>query len=110
MSYSLSFSEDFFTGNDKIPLGDDDIINCYAYSSHPKSVLQALVSMAKNDADNFYLMVKEVLGVEINDNMHIADCIFMDLLEQIRSYDECKNINTPVNVCINNNWEISVWE
>jgi len=111
MSYELSFAEDFFSGNECIPSGDDDIINCYSASSRPKSVLQSLVSLARLHKDDFFVLVNEVLSIDPFSLVYpYCDCIFSDLLDKIREYNTCDSLSSPIEVYLDENHSITVYE
>lgn len=101
--YELSFSEDFFTGF--VPLENIEI------SDYPTSVFQALVSWAENARESFLEMLGDVLGQnykEVWAKGLIGETVFYELLDKIRETNTCENLNSPVLVYIDPNYEYSV--
>lgn len=96
MSYSLSFSPEFFYGNE---LDQDP----EEKSNRPKSVYQALISMDKRDWNE---MAKEVFGV--SGNRISVD----DVMQKIRDTDSCSGLRSPVEVWIDRDgfYTVDVYE
>jgi len=110
MSYSLSFAEDFFTGDPIRELGGDDIHNCYPISKRPQCVLQALVSMEKFQPAEFKEMVREVLGYSLITGHPTDETVFFELLEKVREYSTCNTLTPPIQVYLNEDHYVTVYE
>jgi hypothetical protein len=101
MSYDLSFSEDFFTGE--------------GYESPSKrstNVMQALESMAKFDRKEFDEMLGEVLGAKYKEvwggGGHIGETVFQELLDKVRKTNTCSSLSSPVPVWIDEHGDYKV--
>jgi hypothetical protein len=99
MSYSLSFSNEFFWENSDYPQKTDS----------PKSVYEALYNLWLNNRKEFNLMVSDVLKIRIAKLNYLPDHIIFDLVEKAIEYDTCANINTPVEIYINKNHSVKVF-
>jgi hypothetical protein len=110
MSYELSFSEDFFTGNPDRELGGDDIHNCYPITKRPQCVLQALVCEEANEPESFKRMVQEVLGYSLLDGQPAGETVFFELLEKVREYSTCDTLTPPIDVYLNDDHYVTVYE
>lgn len=106
--YSLSFSEEFFTGYPTGNIGEQDLSDCYAIIPRPQCVLEALLSESYKDPDSFKNMVKDVLGYNLKDT--IEECIYWELLDKIREYNTCDTLTPPIKVYINEDYFITVYE
>ena len=84
MAFGLSFSEEFFTG--------DDGCDCPEPSDRPTNVRQALASMSD---DKWNEMVKEVFPDRD------PECVDLDdVMTKVRQTDTCGDMSTPVVVWI----------
>ncbi|RPH86041.1 MAG: hypothetical protein EHM73_14525 [Chroococcales cyanobacterium metabat2.561] len=93
MSFELSFSEEFFTGDCSI----EDI----EISESPTSILQSIVSMQKLYPKKYQLLVKEVLGIDYPYNF--SEMIAYELLDKVREINTCSSLNSPVIVWLDSN-------
>jgi hypothetical protein len=110
MSYSLSFSEEFFSGHPDGEIGGDDIRRLYPVTERPQSVIEALVSMESLQPAEFRVMVKEVLGYSLRDSEPADESVFWDLLEKVREYDTCDTLTPPIEVYVNKDHYVTVYE
>ena len=101
MSYSLSFSTEFFWENSEFPEETDQ----------PCSVYEALYNMYLKDNDSFRDMVCEVLGHDRSAYAFnwLPETTLHELVEACQSYDYCANISNPVQVFFNENWSLFIW-
>jgi hypothetical protein len=109
MSYELSFSPEFFYEHSDFP----------EVTETPCSVYESLHNFSVLDQITFNEMVKEVLGYDlvikevfdfgIGAYTYYPENIIFDLIEKVKEYNECKNLNTPVEVCINENYSVKVY-
>ena len=99
--YSLSFTEDFFMG--KVQIENIQI------SITPNNCLQAIISWYHNDKDSFKIMVKDILGYDID---NLPEMLPYELIEKIRETDTCFDITSPVQVWldIEGNYTINVYD
>jgi hypothetical protein len=105
MSYDLSFAEDFFDNEDSD-----------RPSRRPTSVMQALESMAKFEKDQFDEMIGEVLGAQYKEvhggNKPVGETVYMELMDKVRKTNTCSNLNSPVEVWIDEdgNYKVDVYD
>lgn len=83
MPFSLSFSEEFFTGT--VPLEEVELCR------RPTSVIQAIVSMT---AEEYDALAREEFGIE----PELLDPT--DVLDRVRDTDTCTDLSPPVAVWI----------
>lgn len=95
--YSLSFSMDFFWQNSEYP----------EQTERPQSVYEALYNMWHSKKNEFNEMVQEVLGYDMPD--YLPETTIHELVEKVQEYNTCYNINTPVEVFVNNNFTVKVY-
>jgi hypothetical protein len=110
MSYSLSFSEDFFTGYPNGEIGGDDIRNLYPVTSRPQCVVQALVSLEAREPAEFRSMARKALGYKLPDKQPIDETVFWELLEAVKKYDTCDTLSPPINVYVCDGEYVTVYE
>lgn len=97
MSYNLSFSEDFFTG-------DTEVENIHP-SRRPTSILQALISMAHYDRKEFDVMLEDVMGesyAKVWAGKPVGETVWGDILDKARKVDTCRDLRSPVEVYLDN--------
>ena len=110
MSYGLSFSEEFFTGT--------ELMENIEISERPTSILQALVSWAHLNKEEFINMLNHAchispITLEFYTNCRVLpEDVFYDLIEKIRRVDSCTNITVPVEVWIDRSgfYTVKVYE
>jgi hypothetical protein len=107
--YSLSFAEDFFTG-DSDGIGEVDIHDLYPVTRKPQSVMQALVSMEKLAPARFREMVKETLGYKLEPGQPCDETVFWDLLEKVRQTNTCDTLSSPIQVYVTDDHYVTVYE
>ena len=90
MSFTLCFTEDFFTGTESL----EDI----EPSKNPTNILQGIVSWYLYDPHTFKEMVQEVLGTEMPD--YLPETLPFDLLDKVREVNTCTDLSSPVSVWI----------
>jgi hypothetical protein len=89
MSYSLSFSDAFFT-DESFPYETQP-------SERPTTVYQAIISLPKRDQ---LAIAREVLGSQ-HAVLHVmGESFACDVLDKIRETDTCANLDSPVEVYI----------
>jgi hypothetical protein len=99
MAYDLSFSAGFFWDNADYP----------EITSKPCSVYESLYNMYLSDRDNFNDMVKEVLSFDFVGLDYLPETLIHELVDKVKEYSTCCNINTPVEVYINENYTVKVY-
>ena len=121
MSYELSFSESFFSG-DADGIGETDIRALYPVSKRPQCVMQALVSDEYYCPRVFRRMVKEVLGYSLPEvafeksgghtppELLVDESVHWDLLEKIRQHNTCNTLTPPIRVYLNDEHYVTVYE
>ena len=100
MAYSLSFSEEFFTGSQEIGGRLDFSIT---RKQKPSSVIDALIYEAKFFKKSFKQFLfdyypnlyKYMIRFDINP---IDDTIIYELMDHIREINTCDNLTVPVKV------------
>ena len=109
--YSLSFAEDFFIGDEGC---DCPLCELYVVSRRPQNVMQALISMEKLAPARFRTMVKEVLGYDLPHTLPMFklcdETVFWDLLEKVRQYNTCDTLSSPIQVYLNDDHYVTVYE
>lgn len=110
MSYSLSFSEDFFSGTPDGEIGGDDIHKLYPVTARPQCVVQALVSLESREPAEFRGMVKKALGYTLPDEQPADETVFWELLEKVREYDTCDTLSPPIKVYVCEGEYVIVYE
>jgi hypothetical protein len=110
MSYSLSFSEDFFSGTPDGEIGGEDIHNLYPVSKKPQCVVQALVSMEAHQPGEFRRMVKKALGYSLTKGQPADETVFWELLEAVKKYDRCDTLTPPIEVYVCEWYSVIVYE
>ena len=111
MSYSLSFSEDFFTGQPDGEIGGDSIRRLYPVTRRPQSVMQALVSLEAREPTQFRAIVQEALGYSLPEHGQPADeTVHWELLEAIKKYDTCDTLTSPISVYVCEGYCVRVYE
>jgi hypothetical protein len=103
--YELSFSEEFYTANMEVNHFASD-----AKLLKPISVYEGLIYMYINSKDEFIAMVLEVLNVDLNKYNYTPDEVIPDLLDKVREYNTCENLNSPVKVFINEDYSVLVYD
>jgi len=93
MSYDLSFSEEFFSGDGETPT---DMIEP---SDRPTSVYQAALSIPEEDA---LLMAREVFGYGYQAAYFwvASESFAHDVLTKVRETNTCTDLRSPVEVWI----------
>jgi hypothetical protein len=107
MSYELSFSEDFFTGQPDEIL---DLRKSYPATKRPQCVMQALISIEKFMPAYFRALVREALGYSLTKGQPVDDTLFWELLEKIRAYNTCDTIVAPIDVYVCKDHYVTVYE
>lgn len=110
MSYSLSFSEDFFSGTPDGEIGSDDIHKLYPVTDRPQSVVQALVSMEARQPVKFMAMVKKALGYSLRKGQPADETVFFELLEAVKKFDTCDTLTPPISVGVCEGYCVIVYE
>jgi hypothetical protein len=110
MSYSLSFSEDFFSGTPDGEIGGDDIHKLYPVTPRPQNVVQALVSMEARQPKEFRAMVKKALGYSLLKGQPADETVFWELLEAVREFDTCDTLTPPISVYVCEGYSVEVYE
>ncbi len=87
--YSLSFSEEFFSGD-----GSCDIYDI-APSDRPTSVLQAIISLPR---ETLMEIATDVLGSRDPELFMDSESFAFDVLDKARETDLCSNLDSPVRV------------
>jgi hypothetical protein len=89
MSYSLSFSESFFT-DETFPYDTEP-------SERPTTVYQAIISLPRREQ---VVIAREVLGSK-HPVLHVmSESFACDVLEKVRETDSCADLSSPVEVYI----------
>jgi hypothetical protein len=93
MSYGLSFSEEFFTGN-----GENDIYEMPP-SEKPTNVLQAAVSLPP---DQLQAIGQDVFGYDAESAQiwSTTESAAFEIVDKVRETDRCDDLSTPVTVYI----------
>ena len=89
MSYSLSFSQEFFTGSEQL----EDI----QPSARPENCLQAIISLPKREQ---VAIARDVLGSQHPVLYVTTESFPYDVLDKIRETDTCGDLCSPVEVYI----------
>jgi hypothetical protein len=110
MSYELSFSEEFFTGEPEGEIGGDDLRNIYPATLTPQCVMQALVSTEKYRPGQFRTMVQETLGKSLEKGQRADETVHWELLEKIKEYSTCDTLTPPIRVYVNKEHYVTVYE
>lgn len=97
MSYSLSFSNEFFYENS----------DCPNETNKPCSVYESLYNLYINDRKEFSDIVTEVLCYALPD--YLPDMLIYELVDKCKEYNACRNLNIPVEVYINENHSVLVY-
>lgn len=110
MSYSLSFTEDFFSGTPDGEVGSDDIHKLYPVTARPQNVVQALVSLETQDPATFRRMTKKALGYSLRKGQPVDDAVFFELLEAVKKFDTCDTLTPPIEVGVCEGYSVTVYE
>ena len=107
MGYSLSFAEDFFTDE-----GYDEgrVREMATVTRRPQSVMQAIVSEEKLAPARFRRMVEKVLGYSLPAGQPADEAVFWDLLEAARKHNYCSSLRAPIDVYLNDDHYVTVYE
>ncbi len=97
--YGLSFSEEFFSGDDEV-----DLYNI-SPSERPTFVLQAIISL---DRKVQIEIARDVMGAS-DPEFYVDDESFpFDVLERVRETDLCDSLESPITVYIDEDQVYSV--
>ncbi len=103
MSYSLSFSEEFYT--------DETFPYDTKKSKRPTNVYQAIISMPVSEVRQ---MAKDVFGIKEDrfGYWYHSESFGSDVLDKIRETDTCSNLDSPVRVWIDpeGNYSVLVYD
>ena len=91
MPFELSFSDEFFFGED-----GDHYDRLPAKTDRPTSVLQALVSMS---GGRWMEMAREEFGED-----RAEDVGYHEVMARIRETNTCSDLRSPVEVWIDDDW------
>ena len=97
--YDLSFSLEFFWDNSEYPNTTDK----------PTSLYEALYNLYLSDRDQFNNLVADVLKHEIKALDYLPETLIHELVEKAQEYNTCVNLNTPVEVYINEDYTVEVY-
>lgn len=103
MAYSLSFSEEFFSGD-----GEYDYYEMPA-SERPTNVLQAIISQPR---EWMLDVAVDVLGCERRNAEFYVDSesFAADVLDRVREYDTCDDLSSPITVYLDEFYSVTVYE
>ncbi len=98
MSYSLSFSNDFY-------FSDQDYGNWNITKQEPATnCMDALIQMYKYQRESFIEMIRDVFNNELATWMTIhkalPDNVIFELIAKIKEINTCSNLSSPVEVWI----------
>ena len=108
--YDLSFSEEFFMGQPDGEIGGDDFQYLYPITPRPQSVIEALLSEEHHNPKAFREMIKEVLGYSLEVKQSVDDILYCELLDKIKEYNTCDTLTPPIQVYINKDHYVTVYE
>ena len=100
MSYSLSFSQDFFLAEGEpydrsdLALNDD---------GNPISLYSALLKWAEDKPEGWASMAKDVFGLDEPEYLDIET-----VLQKVEETDTCSNLSVPVRVWIDSEGDYTV--
>ena len=97
--YDLSFSQEFFWNNSEHPEVTDKA----------SSIYEALFNLSLNNRDELNGIIKDVLGYDVKKLLALPETIFHELTSKAIEYNTCRNLNSPVEVFINENYSVFVY-
>lgn len=100
MPYDLSFTQEFFTGT----VSFDEM----EPSERPTSVMQAIISLEPEAAKEIALKVLGYNGGKPDkhlDNYIQTEEFAWEVLDKVKETNACRDISSPVDVFIDDNWD-----